>query len=375
MISSVETLENTKPVVLVADDNPKNLILIVDILKRCDYEIHAVNDGSKALELAEKLIPDVILLDIMMPVLDGYQVCKILTSNEKTTHIPIIFITAKAETQEMLDGFKSGAVDYITKPFNREELIARVNTHIELVRSRKTIVRQNEKLNLLNNTKDKFFSIIAHDLKNPLGAMRDLSAILSDNYDHLDEFEKRDFISDLSKSSKDLFDLLENLLSWSRSQRGKIQIDIQDINLHYIVENCQNVLNLHAGKKNIHFENLVPENYNVRSDVNLLTTIIRNLISNSVKFSNDGGKIVVSVKDNPDHSEISIRDNGVGIAPDVIGKLFRIDESVSTRGTHDESGTGLGLILVKEFVEKLKGTISVASEQGQWTEVIFTIPK
>lgn len=248
------------------------------------------------------------------------------------------------------------------------------------IEQRKAIEKQiNEKthqLEITNSTKDKFFSIIAHDLKNPLSGFRDISSMLYDNYDVFDEQKRKECILMIKNSSTSVFQLLENLLEWSRSQRGMITYHPEEVNLFFIAHNCVELLTLSAEKKSIALINSVPIFANVFADSNLLTTVIRNIMSNSIKFTPTGGQIEIGVADNENSKFVTIfvRDNGIGIQPQVLDKLFRIDKNITSKGTAGESGSGLGLILCKEFIERHGGSIWVESQVGAGSTFYFTLP-
>ncbi len=366
-------LDEIKTSILVVDDNPRNLKLLGIILRPLDYELFIAGDGPHALEILDKTNIDLVLLDIMMPDMNGYEVCEKIKSNERTADVPVVFLTAKVDPSDLVAGFEAGAIDYIKKPFNQSELIARIKTHIELKKAKDMLKLQNEELQKLNATKDRFFSIVAHDLKNPLGAIRDLTASLAEAYDDFSEEEKKDFLHEMKNSSKTLYELLENLLTWSRSQRNLIQVMSDYFQLDFVVKNCVSTLSLISENKQIQIIDEVPNGFEVWADANMVTTIVRNLISNALKFTPEGGKITIKSIEDGDFARISVSDTGVGISPENQKKLFRIDSAFTTKGTSNEAGTGLGLILCQEFVERLGGEISVESELGQGTTFIFTL--
>lgn len=251
-----------------------------------------------------------------------------------------------------------------------------------LAEQNKIIRESNEKLqiayhdiNELNITKDKFFSIIAHDLKNPLGSFKMMITLMAEAYDDFTEEEIKNFIGMLKESSDNLYSLLENLLDWSRSQRGKIVYSPSNADLYFIVQNTFSLLKSAADNKSINLISHISGNYPLIADTNLLTTIIRNLISNAIKFTPNGGSVQVGVREEDEKGiVIYVKDNGVGMPDDVKDQLFKLDSNKSTRGTADESGTGLGLILCKEFIEKHGGNIWVDSEMYKGTTFSFNIP-
>ena len=228
-----------------------------------------------------------------------------------------------------------------------------------------------------NKTKDKFFSIIAHDLKSPFNSMLGFARILENDLDKYDTEQRKQFISIIHKGLKDTFNLLENLLYWSRSQRGVITFNPETINLYILLQNTSELLMLSAKNKSIKIKNKIPEHISVEADQAMLSIIIRNLISNAIKFTPDGGEIIITAqqtKANSKFVEISVKDTGVGISNEIQPMLFDIGENTSTKGTKDETGTGLGLILCKEFIEKHSGEIWVESEIGKGSSFSFTIP-
>ncbi len=232
-----------------------------------------------------------------------------------------------------------------------------------------------EELKEANATKDKFFSIIAHDLKNPFGALKNLTEILKDMYNEFSEEEKTEIISEMYKSAHKVYELLENLLTWSLSQRGKIEFQPEETNLKLIIYNSFELLKEAANKKNIKLTDATPDEFIINCDVNMITTVVRNLVSNAIKFTPEGGEIKIFTEENDQEVIVSVQDSGIGIAKEDIAKLFRIDVHHTTIGTSDEKGTGLGLILCKEFIDKHNGRIWVESEPGRGATFKFALPK
>ena len=256
------------------------------------------------------------------------------------------------------------------------------------------ILESEKKLIELNSQKDKLFSIIAHDLKNPLGSFRQITKLLYDEYDSFDEKERKEFLQMIKESSIQVYELLENLLEWSRLQRNQIIFKPVQINLSELVNRVIELFKISADKKNIRILNNISSKSKVWEDPNALNTILRNLISNAIKFTPEGGEIEIGTiplnpplakgesvagglysEENDKYITIYIRDSGIGMSRDILDKLFRIDESISTRGTAGEKGTGLGLILCKEFIEKHGGKIWVESEVGKGSTFYFTVKK
>ena len=243
-------------------------------------------------------------------------------------------------------------------------------------KAEQALIESETKLRESNNTKDKFFSIIAHDLKNPFNSLIGFSEILLKNHSKYDEKKRTKIITAIHNSSKSTHKLLENLLTWSSSQSGKIKYLPEKINLKSLIYEMVGVQQMMANKKDMQISENILENEVVFADRNLIDTILRNLISNAIKFTKAGGAINISSakKANSNFIEISITDTGVGMSQSQIDDLFRIDKNTSTEGTEEETGTGLGLILCKEFIEKHGGKIRVESEVDKGSSFIFTIP-
>ncbi len=356
-----------KPLILIVDDTPKNLQLLSNILHDKGYNICIATSGVRALETINTEAPDLILLDIQMPEMDGFETYNAIKLNPKAKDIPVIFLTAVVEPEKILQGFELGAVDYITKPFNIPELTARVATHIEIKRSRENLLE-------LNATKEKLFSIISHDLRSSLGSVLSYSDILLENLDQFSVNKIRQFVNDIYQSSKNTFELLENLLDWSRLQTERLT---QRIEKHNLKANIDNILTLYiemAKKKKISLQNKVHTEIFIYCDIDMTKTVLRNLISNAIKFTNPGGMVSADFIENDTNIEIQISDTGVGIKAESIPNLFSIVKNSSTPGTNNEKGTGLGLVLCKDLIEKQGGKIWVESELGKGSTFKFTLP-
>ena len=368
----MNTMEPNKKLILLVDDIPKNLQLLGSFLsEELNAELSFAASGKEALDVVNHAMPDLILLDIMMPGMDGYEVCRILQSDDSTSLIPVIFLTAKVETEDIVKGFQTGAVDYITKPFNRHELIARVNTHLK-------IKQLQDDLRAAIQTKDKFFSIIAHDLKGPIGSFLQFTQMLAAP-GRMSEEGKERLIASMQETSRTTYTLLENLLYWSRAQTGRLQLEPKEIHVQTLIRENFELLGSQAETKKIRLINKCGKKTKVYADENTLRTVLRNLLSNAIKFTASKGKVTVADataegKNGDNRVTLSVSDTGVGIPEDKINTLFRIDKSYSTPGTADEQGTGLGLIVCKEFVEKNQGTLSVESRDGEGTTFRVTLP-
>ncbi len=252
-------------------------------------------------------------------------------------------------------------------------LIGIIRDATERKKIENTLRESEHQLKEVNAAKDKFFSIIAHDLKNPFNALLGSARALHENIDSFDKDDVKNLANILYKNSKNAYNLIENLLEWAKSQLERIDFQPQDINLRDIAHESIKSVENQAQNKDVTLINNMGT-INIFADPNLLQTIIRNLLSNAIKYTNQGGTATISSKETNGYVEISVSDTGIGMPPEALEKIFRIDTKYSTSGTAKESGTGLGLILCKEFVEKHGGKISVESKVGKGTTFTFTLP-
>jgi len=272
--------------------------------------------------------------------------------------------------------------------FQNEEKVKRAD---ELVMANKELAYQNEEkekraeelfiankelkqLLQLNSDKNRFISILAHDLRSPFNGLLGLSEVLIEDIRKLSTDEIEDIANNINKSAKSSFKLLENILSWARAKQGKIPFDPQILNFTNNCEDAVDVLNPIAKAKNITIDFSTGDHINIFADVDMFKAVLRNLVSNAIKFTNAGGTISITAKQMNSNITISVSDNGIGIAPHNLMKLFEMAEVSTTKGTAEETGTGLGLLLCKEFVEKHGGKIWVESEIGKGSNFKFTLP-
>ncbi len=361
--------------ILVIDDNNKNLQVLGSILNDANYKIAMAKDGLSGLKLAKKIIPDAILLDIMMPDMDGYEVCEKIKADEISKEIPVIFITAKAETEDIVKGFEKGGVDYITKPFNKEELLIRLKTHIELKNAKELITRQANDLLELNEAKNKMFSVIAHDLKNAIGGFKAASNMLAEDIESFTQEEVIEFIKVLRDNANATYDLLENMLLWAKSHISKIKPQFRNTPLKDTAESVIRLYKSHAQKKQITILVNIPDNLLAFSDTETIKIVFRNLISNAIKFTPEFGSITIEAKETEDYITVSVKDTGIGIAPENIEKIFDDRKHFTTYGTDSEKGSGIGMGLCKHYIEANGGRIYIESTIGEGTTVNFTLKK
>jgi len=360
--------------ILIVDDVVSNVLLLKILLTNEKFQVCTANCGNACIEQAKKEHPDLILLDVMMPDISGFDTAVILKKDPETKDIPIIFLTALNTPSDLVRGFQVGANDFLTKPFNKEELVMRVVQQISLVAAKRIIIRQNEELRRTISNRDKMYSVIAHDLRSPMASIRMVLnlAVSVISPDVVGE-EIYDLLDKANRESEDTHDLLDNLLKWTKSQTGRLNVVYQDFDLDDVVPGVVDIFKMIAEMKKIKLQYIPSdEKLSVHADNDMIKTIIRNLISNAVKFTPDGKGIEVFCKREGDFARICVRDHGVGIAPDRIDSIFHKGET--TYGTGGEEGSGLGLQLCQDFARKNGGEAMVESVLGEGSTFSFTVP-
>lgn len=359
---------NKNPLILIVDDAKHNLQVLGNFLKKENYNIAVATHGDKALEIVKQNPPDLILLDILMPDMNGFEVCEKIKMDPNTRDVPVIFLSALSSVEDIVKGFELGASDYVTKPFNRTELLVRVKTHLEIKKNR-------EALKASNAAKDRFFSIIAHDLKNPFVSILSYIRLVRNNLEKNENNELLSLTNELSDNVERTGKLLENLLEWSRQQIDSSDQPMEYFDLIHIFRKIQKYLHVDLEKKNITLQLPSEKEILVFGNENMSETIMRNLVSNAIKFSFEGQEVQITISEHDDFNEVAVKDQGVGIKSEHIHKLFRIDTKVTTEGTQEERGSGIGLILCKELAQKQGGDIVVQSELGKGSTFKFKIPR
>jgi two-component system sensor histidine kinase/response regulator len=366
--------EHITPTVLIVDDNSNNVKVIAITLRQLNYKLVIATTGRGAIEMVEKTRPDLVLLDIMMPDMDGYETCQIIKSKKENEYLPIIFLTALNEPVNVINGFKSGGVDYITKPFNKEELISRVKTHLELKFMRDELEKTTEFLFSLNAVKDKMFSVIGHDLRSPLGSVKMTMEYLSESLHDIPPHEMKTTVDLLLKTTNEVFNLLENLLGWAKSQSGNIVMNKESIDLADALNKVYALNKASIKLKNIDFKLDIESGTTIYADLNMVTIIFRNLLSNAIKFTPNGKTILINASKNGDFVLIEFKDTGVGIPQDRLPMIFDSTKHITTYGTNGETGSGIGLTLCHDYTLKNDGEIWVESVVEQGTSFFVKLP-
>ena len=359
--------------ILIVDDNHQNVKVLGLALKEKAYSLTVAFNGPDALSIVNSTHIDLILLDIMMPGMDGYEVCRQLKAKAETAAIPVIFITALTEINSIVRGFEVGGVDYITKPFKKEELYARVGSQLEITNQRIQLEKQTLELKNTISSRDKLYSIIAHDLRSPLANIKTILMALTDGQIDADSFNQ--LVGMLLKSTNETYDLLENLLYWSKSQLNAVKPEKQSCPAEEIISEAISLLKPVAETKEINLDGKSDENPTVLADKNMMKTVMRNLISNALKFTPRGGEISVWASESENDTRLLVEDTGLGISPENMDKLFDKKKSFTTAGTESEKGSGLGLKLIYDFVKMHDGEIEVDSVLGKGTKFTVCLPK
>ena len=360
--------------ILIVDDVVSNVLLLKILLTNEKFQVCTANCGNMCIEQAKAENPDLILLDVMMPDISGFDTAVILKKDPATADIPIIFLTALNNPSDLVHGFQVGANDFLTKPFNKEELVVRVMHQITLVAAKRLIQQQNEELRATIANRDKMYSVIAHDLRSPMASIRMvLNLVVTAMSPDMIGPELFELLDKANKESEEVHDLLDNLLKWTKSQTGRLNVVLQDFDLNDVIPGVVEIFEMIATTKKI---KLTYEGTNtplvVRADNDMLKTIVRNFMSNAIKFSPEGGNIEIRMSTQDGFAKVSVHDHGVGIEPERIDSIFHKGET--TYGTGGEEGSGLGLQLCADFARKNGGDVMVESVLGEGSTFSVLVP-
>ncbi len=376
-IKSVQSLKESERKYKLLADNVKDVIFTLDLDLRYTYISPSVKDlrGYEPWEVIGQPIYTSVstqsfnfIHKLLIEKMELYKTGESLPMEEYILELELPHKNGSMVWAEIKASF---ILDHQKRPVG---LLGVTRDITERKLSQEQLLKKNLELNEANAQKDKLFSIIAHDLKNPFGHILNFSGLLMDHYDHYSESRRKQFIDLINKSSQQIYLLLENLLDWARSQGGKMDFFAQNIDLEKIVIEVADLLNYTATSKNIKLYVSVPPNLILFVDEFMLKTILRNLVGNAIKFTPDGGTVQIAAKKDIHETIISVIDNGVGMDSELSNSLFTLDLSLTQPGTKGEKGTGLGLLLCKEFVERHGGKIWVTSTPGKGSIFSFSIP-
>ena len=360
--------------ILIVDDVVSNVLLLKILLANQKFQVCTANNGTTCIEMARKEHPDLILLDVMMPDMNGFDTATVLKKEEGTKDIPIIFLTALNTPQDLVHGFQVGASDFLTKPFNKEELVMRVTQQISLVAAKRIIEKQNAELRATLDNRDKMYSVIAHDLRSPMASIRMvLNLVVASATPEAVGPELYALLDQANRESEEVHDLLDNLLKWTKSQTGRLTVVKQDLDLNDIIPGVVEIFEAISFTKRIKLDlQKTDAPLVVNADNDMLKTVVRNFLSNAIKFSPEDSSIEIIMGTEGEMAKVSVRDHGVGIAADRLGSIFHKGET--TYGTGGEEGSGLGLQLCQDFARKNGGDCTVESVEGQGSTFSVLIP-
>lgn len=378
-----------RPLILIVDDIAKNLQVLGAVLYQENYEIAMADSGAGALETLEEITPELILLDIMMPEMDGYEVCEKIKSNPRLKDIPIIFLTAKNETENIIKGFQLGAADYVTKPFNAEELIARVRTHIDLITAKKELqefnkelenkvqirtqqlFEANERLLKLDDAKSYFLALIAHELNTPLNGIKGFIELLQTDLENPEHIEYCDYII---KSAERLKKFSDMSLLITSLKANKYEMNLKTQNVKHIIDESIEKFAYLVIEKNIEFFNDFPDKeIEISIDYLLFKKCVDIILNNSFRAIQINGKINIDSLIEDNELVIIFTDNGIGFPKDVLDNKFSL--FISDEIMHHSDGYGLGLSTAKIIMDAHSGRIEIGNNPGAgaWVKLFFKI--
>lgn len=362
--------------ILLVDDNPNNLNLLLKTLNNENYKLLVAKSGEEAIKRAEYVIPDLILLDVLMSGMDGFETCKILKKNEKTKDIPVIFMTALTETENKVKGFELGAVDYITKPIQYEEVILRVQNHLLIQDLKKSLQKKNKELEEslnkeieLNKLKSRFIYMATHELKNPLSVILMISRMINLGKSSEDN-EINEQVGKIVKATKFISQLLDDILLATMADEEELKFNPEFIDLVKFSQDIADDYQLVNAEHNIIFEskNITAPVY---VDRKLLIHILTNILSNCIKYSPKGSDVLFSIAHEGNKLVFTFKDNGIGISKE--DQLILFEEFKRGSNVGKISGSGLGLSIVKRCIQLHNGEINIESETGKGTTTKVTL--
>lgn len=381
--------------ILVVDDAPTNLSVLVDNLTSPVCRVLTAESAKSALNRLEYIIPDLILLDVMMPEMDGYTLCRKLKQHPIYKEIPVIFLTAKTDSEDVIEGFLAGSVDYVTKPFRKEELSMRINTHLELQNARQklkeyahTLEDRNKRLSELIDEKNEFIGVATHDLRNPLSVLNlalDLFRIKAKGKD-IGEVEP--LINQMDATVKRMTSLVSKLLEINQLDVGKFEIHMERTKAEPICAEVikQNRITAESKKIQLHYAAEPSLDIEVMVDPSAFSQIMDNMVSNAIKYVPPETSVYCTLElvgtssGLPDLILIDkklrfvVKDEGPGIAKEEHDRVFRKFAKTSNQPTGEESSSGLGLSIAKRLAREMRGDLGFVSEKGEGATFYLEIP-
>jgi signal transduction histidine kinase len=361
------------PNILVVDDTPENLTLLVGMLKEQGYRVRPVPSGELALQAAAAEPPDLILLDISMPGMDGFEVCERLKADPRLKDIPVLFLTARTDIEDKVRSFEVGGVDYVTKPFQFAEVNARVRTHLELRRQKRELERNYEKLTELQALRDSLVHMLVHDLRSPLSALVGFLGFLKEAETKFDPDQRED-IEESLKAAKRIILMVNGVLDVNKLEAGKMTIHPALCDVLALGREVVASLESLTEGRTLAF---LPEGeLSGWLDRGLLFRVLQNLIANALKFApKTGGRVELHIESTGEETRFEVVDNGPGVPPEYQDRIFEKFGQVEGGGRSRMFSTGLGLTFCKMAVEAHGGRIGVVSKGGKGSTFWFTLPR
>lgn len=361
--------------ILIVDDDRLNIRILGGILKNQGYKLADADSGERALEVYAQSKPDLVLLDVMMPGINGFETCRALKRLYADDCAPIIFITAKNESDDVVEGLSAGGVDYLPKPFQAREVLARIRTHLNsqlLAEQQKSLVEQ---LSRADAAKNRFLGMAAHDLRGPLASIRGLAEFLRDGVVGDLTADQLDLVNTIHGASQSMLRMVNELLDVATIESGELKIDPAKHNLAELIEKSVYLANIEAAKKNTRISFAVPEVPPYPSiDSAKIQQVVDNLLSNAAKYSPPGSSITVELRRDSDVCIFGVKDQGPGIPENERDKLFKDFGRLSVKPTGGEKSTGLGLAICRKIVEAHRGTILAENLPGGGAEFRVSLP-
>ncbi|MFY9150886.1 MAG: hybrid sensor histidine kinase/response regulator [Prolixibacteraceae bacterium] len=369
-------LKSEKLRILTVDDNHLNLMVMKGLFNFQEYDVHFAECGEAALNMARKYLPHLILLDVVMPDISGFEVCRTLKQDPAFNNTSVIFITAASEIDFIIQAFEAGGVDLISKPFRKEELLFRLKKHIESKRTPVQLLETTTILQEIRKVQNRLFSVFGNDLRNGVIDVKMIFEFMSKGIiDPTRDKQYKRTILDLLANLDKSFSALENLNDWAITESGKLKNEPENINLNEAVVSLVNLYQVGIQSKKIQLNIRINSDHVVFADPTMLKTIIRNIFSNAYKYTPAGGVISFESWIEPGFVKLAVSDTGLGMSPDIVTRILNPDVFFSTMGLNNEIGNGLGLKLCKDFIERSNGKIWIESAPNKGTTVFFMLPQ
>lgn len=369
-------IQNNQYTLLVVTTSFKEPEEIIGILRKAAFQVITAHDFDEIIHIAKIKQPDLVILNVeSLEKQEEYAIIRRMKRNKDTRGISMLFTATITDQTYIPNCLFYDNVDFISKPFRSKELVIRIQHQLSLLEAKKIIHSQNQKLQNTIESRDKLYSVIAHDLRAPIGTIKMITASLEKERNQITDPHILKSFDMIQETTEEAYNLLENLLRWSRNQNGKTRVFPITFDLSKAIHYVTILFTAIAATKGIKMNNHSKKGITVYADEDMIRTVLRNLLSNAIKFSFPGGQIDIELNETPHMIMVSVKDNGQGIKKELQSKLLKGNEYISTYGTHNEKGSGLGLILCRDFVKMNKGKLWFSSQENKGTTFYFTVPR